>query len=734
MDAAGNKTCYYYDKLHRMNGGGYNTVCRQFYYDATVTPPSGITVTNTKTRLLEASTSNCSSTRYTDEWFSYDKDGRLTDVYESTPNSGGYYHTTAGYWPTGALETLRLLNSSGAALIPTQTYGVDAEGRINAVTASGQSPVTTVSYSPGNSNGPLGAVLGVTFGSGDSDAFTYSPNTGRLATYTFSVNGKTDVGTLTWSANGTLSKLVINDQIPGTADSETCTYGYDDIRRVSGVACGAFWVQNFTYDAFGNLSKNVPPGDGGLTFLPSYWSSPPTNQFSSLPGATVSYDGNGNLLTDNLNTYTWDPNWGTMTTVSTGATTVTSTYDALGRMVENNAGGTYAQFVYGPTGRIAKTNGQTLVKAFVSLPGGAKAIYNASGLAYYRHSDWLGSSRLTSTAASPTAMYSSSAYAPFGEQYKTSGSADASFTGQDQDTVSNLYDFPARRQSPSQGRWISPDPAGGGAVTLTNPQSWNRYAYVNNNPMSLIDPMGMSTKRRHVHRMEDDNCEDDCGDGGDGGGDGGGGGGSGDGSGDGGDDPSDPCAQDPSLCYAPPGQGPDLGPDNPVMPTSPCAEGLADAHADIGAVDRANAMWGTIQAAADAHNIDPALLAAVGIEETGFRNVWQGCTTDPSCANADGAGIWQIDLGPNGGNPNVSVQQAFDPTWAADYSANKLSNNMNTLAAKFPNFTPDQLTQATAASYNFGTGNISGNPATIDVGTQPDSNYGATVLALMDCF
>jgi RHS repeat-associated protein len=110
---------------------------------------------------------------------------------------------------------------------------------------------------------------------------------------------------------------------------------------------------------------------------------------------------------------------------------------------------------------------------------------------YYRHSDWLGSNRLTSTATAPTSRYFSTAYAPFGEQYATSGTADASFTGQDQETVSSLYDFLARRQSPSQGRWVSPDPAGRGAVTLTKPQSWNRYAYVLNNPLSLVDPLGL---------------------------------------------------------------------------------------------------------------------------------------------------------------------------------------------------------------------------------------------------
>ncbi len=65
------------------------------------------------------------------------------------------------------------------------------------------------------------------------------------------------------------------------------------------------------------------------------------------------------------------------------------------------------------------------------------------------------------------------------------------FTGQTADVVSDEYDFMYREYHSTQGRWISPDPAGMSAVTLGNPQSWNRYAYVINNPLSLIDPSGL---------------------------------------------------------------------------------------------------------------------------------------------------------------------------------------------------------------------------------------------------
>jgi RHS repeat-associated protein len=91
-------------------------------------------------------------------------------------------------------------------------------------------------------------------------------------------------------------------------------------------------------------------------------------------------------------------------------------------------------------------------------------------------------------------MYYSGAYAPFGETYAEAGTPDRSFTGQNQDTVqgstTGLYDF-LYREHAQYGRWISPDPAGLAAVSLADPQSWNRYAYVRNSPLTSVDPFGL---------------------------------------------------------------------------------------------------------------------------------------------------------------------------------------------------------------------------------------------------
>jgi RHS repeat-associated protein len=169
------------------------------------------------------------------------------------------------------------------------------------------------------------------------------------------------------------------------------------------------------------------------------------------------------------------------------------TYDALDRMVEQNAGGSYTQLVYGPNGnKLALMNGQTLFRGRVPLPGGVLAIYwsNPLTLVRYWHSNWQGSGPAI-TSSSQT-MLGDEAYAPYGEQYAENGGA-ADFTGQWAATEPDLYDFPYREYHPTQGRWLTPDPAGLAAVNPSNPQSWNRYAYVTNNPLAKVDPLGLAS-------------------------------------------------------------------------------------------------------------------------------------------------------------------------------------------------------------------------------------------------
>ncbi|MDR3712329.1 MAG: RHS repeat-associated core domain-containing protein [Puia sp.] len=64
------------------------------------------------------------------------------------------------------------------------------------------------------------------------------------------------------------------------------------------------------------------------------------------------------------------------------------------------------------------------------------------------------------------------------------------FTGKERDSESGNDYFGARYYASSMGRFMSPDPAGPWAADVSDPQSWNFYAYARNNPLINIDPDG----------------------------------------------------------------------------------------------------------------------------------------------------------------------------------------------------------------------------------------------------
>ena len=502
VDAAQNTICATYDALHRKLAityptGVYSSVTPQkhFVYDSATV--NSQTMAYTKARLAEAYTcySPC-STKLTDTGLSYTIRGELSDEYESTPHSGTYYHLTQTYWANGSPNQL----GNNIVSLPAFTYLPDGEGRISQVTASaGQSPlVSSTTYNSAS----LPTAINLGSGAGDTDAYTWDPNTNRMTQYKFTVNGISLSSNLGWNANATLQTQNITDGFY-SADTQNCSYVYDDITRLTGANCGSAAAQLFAYDPFGNVDKSGSP----FAFGPTY--STATNRISCIGGSGPSctggfvptYDGNGNVTNDNYHTYAWDADGHAITIDAGQSDAVNLSYDAVGRMVEQNRNSVYTQIAYSPLDqKLALMSGQTLQKALIPLGNKAMGIYNASGLLYYAHPDMLGSIRLATTPG--RSMYFDTAYAPFGETYASSGGSnlDPSYTGQTndttsyrQDTVGTLYDFPLREYS-WQGRWPSPDPLGKDATCTKDPQTQNRYAYVRNNPMTYTDPTGGAFK------------------------------------------------------------------------------------------------------------------------------------------------------------------------------------------------------------------------------------------------
>ncbi len=314
-------------------------------------------------------------------------------------------------------------------------------------------------------------------------SYQYDPNTLRMTQYSYALADGTVSGSLTWNPNGSLQKLVIADPF-NSADAQTCDYSADDLSRIASVSCGSTWAQTFTYDAFGNLTKN-----GSISWIPGYNTS--TNRYSL---AGTSYDADGNVLKDTFNYYTWDAEGKTLSTAydNGGGQTWTFTYDAFGHKVEWLENGNYeSSYVTLGNYKLSAT-GQTAGYSLYPLPGGS-FISEGGGWTGIQMADWLGTIRAVANDSADDMQ--TGAHAPFGEEYSfTSAYPKPSiFTGQEDDGNDNptTYYFPERHYASTQGRWLSPDPAGLAAADPSNPQSWNRYAYVLNNPLSYTDPLGL---------------------------------------------------------------------------------------------------------------------------------------------------------------------------------------------------------------------------------------------------
>ncbi|MBS1821916.1 MAG: hypothetical protein JST61_08075 [Acidobacteria bacterium] len=108
---------------------------------------------------------------------------------------------------------------------------------------------------------------------------------------------------------------------------------------------------------------------------------------------------------------------------------------------------------------------------------------------HYQHQDWLGTERArTNASGAVEGTYQS---LPFGDGFSSSGSDNDAyhFALLDRDT-DDTHHAQFRQYSSTQGRWMSPDPYDG-SYDGTDPQSFNRYAYVGNMPLGLVDPLGL---------------------------------------------------------------------------------------------------------------------------------------------------------------------------------------------------------------------------------------------------
>ena len=119
------------------------------------------------------------------------------------------------------------------------------------------------------------------------------------------------------------------------------------------------------------------------------------------------------------------------------------------------------------------------------LSAGLQSAYAERKTTYY-HMDVLGS--VVAASNDSGALLWRKEYAPFGEQLDSTAEQEKlAYTGKRHDDVTGLTYFGARYYDPHLGRFMGVDPVG---FIESNPTSFNRYAYVNNNPYKYVDPDG----------------------------------------------------------------------------------------------------------------------------------------------------------------------------------------------------------------------------------------------------
>jgi RHS repeat-associated protein len=125
----------------------------------------------------------------------------------------------------------------------------------------------------------------------------------------------------------------------------------------------------------------------------------------------------------------------------------------------------------------------TFILAFLSL-----SAQGVEQVVYY-HNDALGSP-IAATDQQGRLLWRES-YAPYGQRLlKQNGEQDQLYyTGKPEEAALGIQNFGARWYDPRIGRFLAVDPAG---FDPHNPQSFNRYAYANNNPYRYVDPNGES--------------------------------------------------------------------------------------------------------------------------------------------------------------------------------------------------------------------------------------------------
>jgi RHS repeat-associated protein len=409
--------------------------------------------------------------------YSYDRLNRLISAIDGSGRTVSYVYDAASNrtritYPDGrfvnySYDNDNRLSSATDWSGKTTTYKYDAASNLVKMTLP-NSVITTYSNDANN------RLVGVTntIPSGVISAFKY-----------------------TLDSVGNRIKVVNNGS---AVEAGTAGYTYDNMGRLTSATYPDGSSDTFSYDASGNRTKLVHIAGGNTTTTNySYNAADELTQLQvGSTTTTFAYDNNGNMISrttgSNTTSYSYNAAYD-LTSVTNSSTTVNYTYNGdgfrLAKSVTANNATTTTQYVLTPTKVpqvLEEINASGTTDEEYGLALIASSLFSQKAKTVYYSYDALSSVRNVTSATGK--VLTAQSYDAFGNLRVVNGpTSEFQLNGQQTDSEDGLLYMRARYYDPTLGRFIMRDSNTG---SIGCPQTQNRYAFADNNPINMMDPTG----------------------------------------------------------------------------------------------------------------------------------------------------------------------------------------------------------------------------------------------------
>lgn len=268
-----------------------------------------------------------------------------------------------------------------------------------------------------------------------------------------------------------------------TTSEGTHNYGYDNTYQVTSVQYPDGHNVEYQFDAAGNRTSVI---DNGVT---SSYTVNALDQYTQAGSETLDYDNGGNLVTrsegTDVTSYGWDEE-SRLISVNRNSVQIDYEYDYQGRLIAKTIVGQKTSYIWDSDYLVAEVNesGQVVKRYVYGNSIDEVILVIANGTNYWCLQDGLGS--VVATTDNNGAVVGTCSYDIYGNVYNGDlGPVPHGLAGMRRDTDADLYYVRERWYSPSEGKFLSPDPVG-----LIG--EFNLSAYVGNNPVNITDLIGLS--------------------------------------------------------------------------------------------------------------------------------------------------------------------------------------------------------------------------------------------------